>query len=135
MLPKVSERGDIAARVLAKSSITDNGCHEWTGATSPSGYGYIGWNGRSWLVHRATWTALNGPIPKGWTIDHLCYNRPCSNVEHLELVTRAENTMRAMLRKHAGTDVLPEPVLDFLRSASKGTLAGLGFFEPWSRSA
>lgn len=134
-LPKASERGDVAARILSKSTITATGCHEWNGSVSRSGYGYVGWNRRTWLVHRATWTAHHGPIDKGWTLDHLCYTRHCSNIEHLELVTRAENTMRAMLRKHAGTEVLPEPVLEFLRAASRGTLEGQGFFDQWSKPA
>ena len=46
------------------------------------------------LAHRVAWEDARGPIPDGLTIDHLCRVRNCVNVEHLELVTIAENNRR-----------------------------------------
>jgi len=46
------------------------------------------------LAHRAAWTAVYGQIPEGMTIDHLCKNRRCVNVEHLRLLTNYENARR-----------------------------------------
>lgn len=117
-LPTASERDDIASRILAQSVDTDGGCIEWRGWVDAGGYGNVSWRSKSWRVHRAMWTVLRGPIPDGdWTIDHLCYNRRCVNVDHLEVVTRAENTMRMMLKKYGHVDVLPEAVVEFLRLA------------------
>lgn len=48
------------------------------------------------LVHRREWEAVNGPIPDGMTIDHLCRVKLCINVGHMEVVTRSENSKRAI---------------------------------------
>lgn len=59
------------------------------------GYSQIGWhdNGRTVTVlgHRTAWIAAHGPIPDGMTVDHLCRNRRCINVEHLRLLTNEQN--------------------------------------------
>lgn len=97
-MPTADERDDIEARILAMCVTNDdNQCLEWTGYVMPSGYGTISWNSREWVVHRAMWTVQVGPIPDDddWTIDHLCRNKRCVNVTHLEVVTRTENSMRA----------------------------------------
>lgn len=69
-------------------------CQVWRGNVMANGYGQISWNRRPWLVHRAVWTQLRGPIPAEMTIDHLCRNRACVNVDHMEVVTRGENSIR-----------------------------------------
>lgn len=95
-LPTADERDDIETRILAQCTTTDEGCIEWQGMTNHSGYGTISWRSRAWVVHRAIWTVQVGPIPTDddWTIDHLCFNRRCVNVKHLEVVTRIENSRR-----------------------------------------
>lgn len=54
------------------------------------GYCQVGWHegGRSVmrLVHRVAWEAFHGPIPSDRTIDHLCRNRRCLNVDHLRIM-------------------------------------------------
>ncbi len=57
-------------------------------------------------VHRASYEAFIGPIPEGFDIDHTCHkpsecqagdncpHRRCGNPDHLEAVTKLENTER-----------------------------------------
>jgi hypothetical protein len=66
------------------------GCIVWLGPTSQAGYAKIGVR----LVHRIVWELLNGPIPDGLQIDHLCRVRCCINPDHLEPVTPRVNTLR-----------------------------------------
>jgi hypothetical protein len=76
-------------------------CWIWTGCTSPDGYGrFGGWatHGTS-LPHRASWSEVNGSIPDGLEIDHLCQVRNCVRPDHLEPVTHEENVRRAAERK------------------------------------
>lgn len=76
------------------------GCHVWLGAIQSKGYGSVGdGQGGTTLAHRMAWVAQHGPIPNGLTIDHLCFNKRCVNVEHMELVTPAENIARAKRMK------------------------------------
>lgn len=73
-------------------------CILWTGATNGRGYGQVRHDGRVVYVHRRAWEHVNGAIPDGLTIDHLCANTLCTNVAHMELVTLAENTARQQQR-------------------------------------
>lgn len=54
-------------------------------------------------AHLASWALANGPIPADMTLDHLCVNTKCIRPSHLELVTRVENSRRAMVRRRAST--------------------------------
>jgi hypothetical protein len=86
---------DVAARVLARAVRRESGCVEWTGHVATNGYGQIRWNYTKWQVHRAVWTATRGPIADDLTVDHLCRNPLCVNADHMEIVTRGENSRRA----------------------------------------
>lgn len=77
-------------------------CKEWTGPLDRDGYGQP--VSRNRVRHQPhVWAFLDagGVIPDGWTIDHLCENKACIAFDHLEAVTRAENTRRRGLRKTA----------------------------------
>lgn len=81
----------------------DTNCILWKGKRNRWGYGTTG----SGLAHRVEWAKVNGPIPKGLTLDHVCHDpkvcqlgndcphRRCVNLDHLELVTPAENRARS----------------------------------------
>jgi len=70
-------------------------CFESFGWRNNDGYALLRFDGRDQLAHRVAWVAEHGPIPSDLEIDHLCRNRACVNVAHLELVTHAENMRRA----------------------------------------
>jgi len=70
------------------------GCLLWIGAKKPLGYGNFTFGGRTYLPHRLAWEWKNGPIPEGQVIDHLCRNRLCVKVSHLQVVTQRVNVLR-----------------------------------------
>jgi HNH endonuclease len=81
-------------RITAKLVIQPDGCVVWTGARNRKGYGLV-WNVfGSTYAHRAFYELMIGPIPPGMQIDHLCRNRACCNIEHMEVVTPRENALR-----------------------------------------
>lgn len=45
-------------------------------------------------AHIVAWELAHGPVPKGLELDHVCRNKACSTVSHLEAVTHAENVRR-----------------------------------------
>jgi hypothetical protein len=45
-------------------------------------------------AHKQVWERAHGPVPKGWTVDHLCRNRRCIRLDHLEAVSHRINTLR-----------------------------------------
>ncbi len=48
-------------------------------------------------AHRFSFEMVNGPVPNGLELDHLCRVRRCVNPSHLEAVTRLENIRRSPL--------------------------------------
>lgn len=82
-------------RRLLDRVLIGNGCWEWAGAVDrKTGYGKLSYEGRVTTAHRASYTALVGPIPQGLVVDHLCRNKVCVRPSHLEAVTNAENIRR-----------------------------------------
>lgn len=68
------------------------GCWEWQ-AFRHKGYGRFLLGGPT-RAHRVAYEILNGPIPDGMVIDHLCRNKGCVNPTHLEAVSQWENMQR-----------------------------------------
>jgi len=83
--------------VLKQSQPEPNsGCWLWSGAVSPSGYGWFhmpnsGGRGKSWRAHRASYSAFKGKIPEGLHVCHKCDVRSCVNPEHLWLGSHKDN--------------------------------------------
>jgi hypothetical protein len=92
----------IAAKI-ASDPVT--GCWRWLGYVGKQGYGQVAIRRRTMYVHRAVYELLVGPIPHGWTIDHVqergCRYRDCVNPDHMEPVTISENARRGQARRHA----------------------------------
>lgn len=94
-------------RFVEKIEVAENGCWLWTRRLDKEGYGHVSINRRNWLVHRAAYVALIGPIAPGMTLDHLCHtnardcpggrsclHRRCANPWHCEPASNVENVMR-----------------------------------------
>lgn len=73
-----------------------DGCWQFTGKLTGSGYSRLGRSGDSPEVkgHRPAYETLIGPIPDGLELDHICRNRACVNPAHLEPVTHQVNLLR-----------------------------------------
>ena len=70
-------------------------CWLWEASKLPGGYGQFR-AGRMVLAHRFSYELVNGTIPAGLQIDHLCRVRHCVNPDHMEVVTNRENSMRGI---------------------------------------
>ena len=79
---------------------TETGCLKWIGGKMGMGYGMIWNDGQMRYAHRVAWFLEKGAWPQKH-IDHLCDNRWCVNVEHLEDVTCGENTRRGTALENA----------------------------------
>lgn len=82
----------ILERFWSKVSILENGCWEWHRGTNGKGYGQFWDGGRVVPSHRFAFELFNGKIPEGLEPDHLL----CVNPNHIEPVTRSENTLRGI---------------------------------------
>jgi hypothetical protein len=74
-------------------------CWVWTGSLNHLGYARffvtIAPRQRVSLgAHVWAWQMVNGPVPEGKELDHLCRNRACVRPDHLEAVTHHENVLR-----------------------------------------
>src|SRR5699024_108223 len=93
-------RKKVAAKIELNSEPGEGDCIVWTLSVDRRGYGMLCiprsefGKDRQTGAHRAAWLALNGDIPEGFQIDHLCYNTLCVNVKHMELVTSQVNLER-----------------------------------------
>lgn len=74
-------------------------CIQFAGRLSRDGYGRVHKGTRFYMAHRYAYEQAHGPIPDGMVLDHLCRNRACVNVDHLEVVTQAENIRRGLTGK------------------------------------
>lgn len=84
----------IADRDIRPHVIEDpfTGCLLFQGALNNSGYGQVHAAYFGIGAHRVAWVAERGPVPAGKELHHLCEQRRCVNVNHLQVVTKAEHT-------------------------------------------
>lgn len=78
----------------ASKIIRVNECWEYTGANYNSkGYKAFSYKYNRYPAHRIAYSLVNGEIPLGLVLDHLCRNVACVNPAHLEAVTNYVNVV------------------------------------------
>lgn len=79
-----------------------DGCWLWTGWVGDDGYGRLRVGKTQKLAHVVAWFIEHDTWPdEDLELDHLCRTRRCVRIEHLELVTHAENVQRAVPYRRA----------------------------------
>ncbi len=58
------------------------------------------------MYHRITYEATHGSIRSGYEVDHLCRNRACQNINHLQLLRISEH--KAKTNKERSDDTRKE---------------------------
>jgi hypothetical protein len=66
-------------------------CWIWQRAKHDTGYGALRVDGKTRLAHRVYYERYVAPIPQGWVVHHMCWNKACVNPEHLEAATLTAN--------------------------------------------
>lgn len=101
----------LVERIRSRVTVTADGCWEWTGAITHSGYANVKVAGKSCVAHRVLYELLVGPIPDGMMLDHECHNRSdcaggttcrhrrCVNPDHLSIVTPRGNVLSSARTK------------------------------------
>lgn len=83
-------------RFWSKVRLLPTGCLLWGASLSPSGYGnftaLLDGQKVSTAAHRWAWYLEHGYFPvKPMVLDHMCGNRWCVNVTHLQEISFSEN--------------------------------------------
>ncbi len=53
------------------------------------------------MFHRTVWRLHNGDIPAGFEVDHLCRNRACCNVAHLQCIPGDQHAIKTNETRYA----------------------------------
>jgi hypothetical protein len=85
----------IRKRFWSKVNKTDD-CWLWIGTRHHTGYGAFSIRYDSFRAHRVSYMLVNGDIPYGLVLDHLCRNKLCVKPSHLQAVTDRTNNERGL---------------------------------------
>lgn len=81
-------------------------CWHWTGATNERGYGVFKLERKQHKAHRISYMLFSGNDLDGTlVVHHTCANRSCVNPDHLQAVTRHENTAEMLERRQKDTRI------------------------------
>lgn len=95
----------------------DKGCLVCTSHTpNPDGYIRLFVSNdvkpRMQFLHRIEWEKANGAIPEGYELDHICRNRNCCNIEHLQLLTRTDHKTKTNLERYSERTLLIKKLIE-----------------------
>jgi len=103
-----------------------NGCFVWQRARAGKeakrggGYGCFKIGRKTERAHKFAWERVNGPVPAGLQLRHLCHNTLCVNVAHMLLGTNADNARDRLLAGRYQKKLTPAKVRAIRRAAEKG---------------
>lgn len=81
---KESQKEIVRARIMARVSVNDRSCWEWTGNLNTYGYGQAYFFNKRYMIHRVMyWLTHGGELKRSIYICHTCDNPKCCNPEHL----------------------------------------------------
>jgi HNH endonuclease len=93
MTTRLRKGASIQERLFNRLTAQPSGCVEWSGYKL-KGYGRMTIDGQQVYTHRLMYELMEGPVPDGMELDHLCRNPACANVAHLEPVPHTVNMAR-----------------------------------------
>lgn len=78
---------------------SEDGCWDWQGSGNQFGHGMFTITSKKRMyAHRYSWELVNGPIPEGEWVLHLCDRPMCVNPSHLMLGDVSLNTIHSIER-------------------------------------
>ena len=69
----------------------ESGCLLYMGRLDEDGYARISWQGHNRIGSDAIYEMVNGAIPAGQEVDHICHVRRCIEPTHLRALTHRDN--------------------------------------------
>lgn len=89
-------------RRTLKFEYTEEGCKIPVGfKLNQDGYFRKRIDGKHVMYHRYAYEQEYGNIPEGIEVDHLCKNRACCNVNHLQLLTSSEHRSKDNIGRYS----------------------------------
>lgn len=85
-------------------------------------------NKRTVMYHRYVWEQANGEIPEGFEIDHMCRNRACCNLEHLQCLEGSEHAIKSNVERSTRVPLMKAYWLETGCTGTKlGEVFGINF--------
>ncbi len=119
--------------ILPKVERQGNGCLFYTNNQKKNGYSLVSYDGKMEPVHRVVFLLYEKIIPPGFDVHHICHNKSCIEITHLEALSRRQHALlcekdmaqrkqrlRALLHYDPTVELLPMA----MTSTTIGTLWG-----------
>ena len=100
----VQHRIDNADEWFWSRAVRDGDCLIWTGHKTWGGYGLISLEGRMWIASRLAYRLVNGSIPDGHDVCHMCPGgdrQDCIEPSHLYADTHSGNMKDSHAKRRA----------------------------------